>query len=157
MEFSYQETTEAGHHRIEHRQLWAVPLSKVPELPQASKWSGLASLVMVKRTRQLWNRTTTEVCFYISSLEADAARLARAIRSHWGIENSLHWVLDVTFAEDDSRIRQNHGPENIGLLRRLSVNLLKRETSKQSLKQKRYRAAMDNDFLVKVVTGESAQ
>ncbi|MGF1498192.1 MAG: ISAs1 family transposase [Elainellaceae cyanobacterium] len=90
IEFSYQETTEAGHHRIEHRQLWVVPLSQVPELPQASKWSGLASLVMVKRTRQLWNKTTTEVCFYISSLEADATRLARAIRSHRGIENSLH-------------------------------------------------------------------
>jgi predicted transposase YbfD/YdcC len=96
------------------------------------------------------------VCFYITSLAADAALLARAIRCHWGIENSLHWVLDVTFQEDQSRIRQGHGPENIGLLRRLSLNLLKREPSKQSLKQKRYRAAMDNDFLVKVLLANGA-
>jgi predicted transposase YbfD/YdcC len=82
--------------------------------------------------------------------------LARAIRCHWGIENSLHWVLDVTFQEDQSRIRQGHGPENIGLLRRLALNLLKREPSKQSLRQKRYRAAMDNDFLVKVLLANGA-
>jgi predicted transposase YbfD/YdcC len=151
IEFSHSDYTEAGHHRIEHRQVWAVPLSQVPGLPGHRKWKGLSTVVMVKRERQLWNKTTTEVCFYITSLAADAALLARAIRSHWGIENSLHWVLDVTFQEDRSRIRKGHGPENIGLLRRLSLNLLKREPSKQSLRQKRYRAAMDNDFLVKVL------
>jgi predicted transposase YbfD/YdcC len=151
IEHSYDDATEAGHHRIEHRQAWAVALSQVPGLVTRSKWRGLATLVMVKRKRQLWNKTTNEVCFYITSLAADATQLAQAIRAHWGIENSLHWVLDVTFKEDQSRIRAGHGPENIGLLRRLSLNLLKREASKQSLRQKRYRAAMDNDFLVKVL------
>ena len=153
LDYSYSTATEAGHHRIEHRQVWAVPLSQVPDLPTHQKWSGLATLVMVKRERQVWNKTTHEVCFYITSLVADASLLAQAIRSHWGIENSLHWVLDVTFQEDPSRIRSGHGPENIGLLRRLALNLLNREPSKQSLKQKRYRAAMDNDFVIQVLLG----
>ena len=156
IDVSYSECTEAGHHRIERRQVWAVPISQVPDLPNPSKWRGLATVVMVKRERRLWNKTTTEVCFYITSLAADATVLAQAIRSHWGIENSLHWILDVIFREDQSRIRNGHGPENMGLLRRLSLNLLKREPSKQSLTQKRYRAAMDNDFVVKVLLGHEA-
>jgi predicted transposase YbfD/YdcC len=156
IDVSYSECTEAGHHRIERRQVWAVPISQVPDLPNPSKWRGLATVVMVKRERRLWNKTTTEVCFYITSLAADATLLAQAIRSHWGIENSLHWILDVIFREDHSRIRTGHGPENMGLLRRLSLNLLKREPSKQSLTQKRYRAAMDNDFVVKVLLGHEA-
>jgi predicted transposase YbfD/YdcC len=156
LDYSYSSATESGHHRIEHRQVWAVPLSQVPTVPTHQKWSGLATLVMVKRERQLWNKTTYEVSFYITSLGADASLLAQAIRSHWGIENSLHWVLDVTFEEDSSRIRTGHGPENMGLLRRLTLNLLKRDPSKQSLKQKRYRAAMDNDFAIQVLLGHDA-
>jgi predicted transposase YbfD/YdcC len=156
IDVSYNESTEVGHHRIEHRQVWAVPSSQVPDLPNLSKWRGLTTVVMVKRERRLWNKTTIEVCFYITSLAADATLLAQSIRSHWGIENSLHWVLDVTFREDRSRIRNGHGPENIGLLRRLSLNLLKREPSKQSITQKRYRASMDNDFVVKVLLSHQA-
>jgi predicted transposase YbfD/YdcC len=156
LDYSYSTATEAGHHRIEHRQVWAVPLSQVPDLPTHRKWRGLATLVMVKRERQLWNKITHEVSFYITSLAADATLLAQAIRSHWGIENSLHWVLDVTFREDPSRIRTGHGPENMGLLRRLALNLLNREPSKQSLKQKRYRSAMDNDFVIQVLLGRDA-
>jgi predicted transposase YbfD/YdcC len=114
------------------------------------------TVVMVRSRRQLWNQTTTKVRFYISSLEADAHRHNRVIRSHWSIENSLHWVLDVTFNEDASRIRQGHAAENLGLLRRLSVNLLKREPSNQSLKMKRYRAAMDNNFLMKILAASAA-
>lgn len=156
IDVSYGECIEAGHHRIERRQVWAVPISQVPDLPNRDKWQGLATVVMVKRERRLWNKTTTDVCFYITSLAADATLLAQAIRSHWGIENSLHWILDVTFREDHSRIRTGHGPENMGLLRRLALNLLKREPSKQSLPQKRYRAAMDDDFVVKVLLGQEA-
>jgi predicted transposase YbfD/YdcC len=156
LEFSYSECTEAGHHRIEHRSCWAVPISQLPNLPNRSKWKGLTSVVMVKRERRLWNKTTTEVCFYITSLTADATVLATAIRSHWGIENSLHWVLDVTFGEDHNRLRTGHAPENVGLLRRLSLNLLKREPSKQSIAMKRYRAAMDNDFLLRVLVSPFA-
>jgi predicted transposase YbfD/YdcC len=156
IDVSYHQTVESGHHRLENRQIWAVPISQIPDLAIAAKWKGLATVVMVKRVRQLWNETTTEVCFYITSLGADAILLAGAIRSHWGIENSLHWVLDVTFGEDRSRIRNGHGPENIGLLRRLSLNLLKRDPSKHSLPKKRYLAAMDNDFATQLLLNHEA-
>ncbi len=152
IEVSYSETTEAGHHRIEHRSCWVVPISQVPNLPNQKKWKGLASIVMVRRRRILWNTETERVCYYITSLDANAASLAKAIRSHWGIENSLHWVLDVTFKEDQSRIRMGHGPENMALLRRLCVNLLKRHPSKDSIKIKRFRAALSHDFLMDLLT-----
>jgi len=146
IDVSYSATTEASHHRIEHRQVWVVPISQVPNLPNHKKWKGLASIVMVRRRRLLWNKETEQVCYYITSLDANAAFLAQAIRSHWGIENSLHWVLDVTFKEDRSRIRMGHGPENMTLLRRLCVNLIKRDKSKGSINMKRYRAALNNDY-----------
>ncbi|MGB5711455.1 MAG: ISAs1 family transposase, partial [Waterburya sp.] len=155
MEYSYHETLESGHHRIEMRQVWAVPVSQLPTLHRQSQWLGLTTVVMVRSQRQLWNKTTTNVRFYISSLEAAAQRHNQVIRSHWSIENSLHWVLDVTFNEDASRIRQGHAAENLGLLRRLSVNLLKREPSKQSPKMKRYKAGMDNDFLMKILAASA--
>ncbi len=156
IEYSYHETVEAGHHRIDNRQVWAVPVSQFPSLHRQGQWVGLSTIVMVRSRRQLWNKMTTEVRFYLSSLEADAQWHNRVIRSHWSIENSLHWVLDVTFNEDASRIRQGYAPENLGLLRRLSVNLLKREPSKQSLKMKRYKAGMDNNFLIKILAASAA-
>ena len=152
IDYSYSQKTEAGHHRIEHRQVWVVDLDQLPELSEAKKWKGLTSVVMVKRERQLWNKRTTEVCFYITSLEPDAVVLAQVIRAHWGVENSLHWVLDVTFQEDSSRIRRGHGPENMGLIRRLCINLLKRDTSKKSIAMKRYSAALNNDYALKVLS-----
>ena len=88
----------------------------------------------------------------MSSLSINAETIALALHSHWGIENSLHWTLDVTFCEDESGIRKQNSPENFALLRRLAINLLKQEkTSKQSLTMKRYRAAMDNNYLVKIL------
>ncbi len=154
---SYESTTEAGHHRIEHRQVWVVPISQVPNLPNQKKWKGLASIVMVRRRRLLWNTETDQVCYYITSLAADAASLATAIRSHWGIENSLHWVLDVTFSEDHSRIRRGHGPENMNLLRRLCVNLIKQDKTKGSINLKRYRAAMNNDYALTLLGIQNSQ
>jgi predicted transposase YbfD/YdcC len=157
IELTYHQTVEAGHHRIETRQVWAVPVSQLPPLHRQSQWLGLTSLIMVRSTRQLWNKTTTEVRFYLSSLAADAQRHNQVIRSHWSIENSLHWVLDVTFNEDASRVRQGYAAENLGLLRRLSVNLLKRETSKLSLKMKRYRAGMDKNFLMQILAASASE
>lgn len=130
-------------------------MSQLPPLHRQSQWLGLTTVVMVKRTRQLWNKTTTEVCFYVSSLQADAARHNQVIRSHWSVENSWHWVLDVTFNEDASRILKGQAPENLGLWRRLSVNLLKREPSKLSLAMKRYQAGMDNEFLLKILVASA--
>jgi predicted transposase YbfD/YdcC len=124
-----------------------VDVSEFPPLHNQALWTGLKTLVMVIRERRLWNKTTREVHFYLSSLASDAEKIAGAIRSHWGIENTLHWTLDVTFSEDQSRIRQENSPENFALLRRLALNLLKQETTfKGSLKMKRYRAAMDNNY-----------
>jgi predicted transposase YbfD/YdcC len=137
--------------------VWAVPVSQLPPLHRQSQWLGLTTVVMVRSTRQLWNGTTTQVRFYLSSLDADAQRHNQVIRSHWSIENSLHWVLDVTFNEDASRIRQGYAAENLGLLRRLSVNLLKRESSKLSLKMKRYKASMDKNFLLQILAASAAE
>lgn len=157
IEHQFTATLESGHHRTEHRQLWAVPITQLPPLPRQSQWVGLTTVVMVRRTRQLWNKTTTEVHFYLSSLAPDAVRHAQVIRSHWSVENSLHWVLDVTFNEDASRIRQGYAAENMALLRRLSVSLLKREPSKMSLTMKRYTAALDHTFLLKILAASAPE
>jgi predicted transposase YbfD/YdcC len=157
IEHQVTETLESGHNRTEHRQLWAVPLTQLPPLPRQSQWVGLTTVVMVRRTRHLWNKTTTEVHFYLSSLAPDAGRHAQVIRSHWSVENSLHWVLDVTFNEDASRIRQGYASQNMALLRRLCVSLLKREPSKMSLAMKRYTAALDNDFLLRILAASIAE
>ncbi|MBX2863809.1 MAG: ISAs1 family transposase [Leptolyngbyaceae cyanobacterium MAG.088] len=149
---THDQRVEAGHHRREHRQVWAVPLSQMGPLHEIGQWRGLRTLVLVKRVRHLWNKTTEEVMFYLSSLPCDAARLGRVIRAHWGIENQLHWVLDVTFGEDASRIRSGHAPENMCLLRRLAIGVLNQETSnKRSLRHKTKQAAMSPDYMIKVL------
>lgn len=84
--------------------------------------------------------------YYISSLPADAERIAVAVRSHWGIENRVHWVLDVSFSEDESRIRKGHSPENVGVLRRIALNLVRQDERRGSLKQKRKRAGWDDTY-----------
>lgn len=110
------------------------------------------TIVRVVRTRHLWNKTTQEVMFYLSSLPPDAQQLGQAIRQHWSIENQLHWVLDVTFGEDASRVRKGNAPENLALLKRWSINLLNQETSfKRSTRQKAKRASMDIKYLLKVL------
>ena len=153
IEHSYYQTTESGHGRIEIRQYWSVPISKLGGLTNQEQWSCLQSVGMVVCERRLWNKTTLEVRFYISSLKSDAKVLAQAVRSHWGIENSLHWVLDVTFDEDASRIRKDNAPENFAILRHIALNLLSRDkTVRGSISMKRYRAGLDNKYLAKVIT-----
>ena len=150
--YSHEARFEAGHDRRETRKVWAVPLGAMGDLYQIAQWSGLKTIVMVSRVRRLWNKTTREVMFYLSSLPCDAVRIARAIRAHWGIENQLHWVLDVTFKEDASRIRKGFGAENFSLLRRMAISLLNQETStKRSLRQKTKRAAMNRDYMLDVL------
>ena len=155
-EHSYYQQIEGGHHRVEKRQIWTVAVSELPSLHNQSLWTGLKTVVMVVSERRLWNKTTTEVRFYLSSLVSNAEKISQAIRSHWGIENSLHWTLDVTFCEDKSRIRKDNSPENFALLRRLAINLLKQEKGfKGSLKMKRYLAGMDNNYLVQILNSAS--
>ena len=152
IEHSYDARVEAGHHRGETRRIWCVPVAQLGELYQREQWAGLKTVVIVERTRRLWNDTSHEVQFYLSSLEADAVKIGRVIRQHWGIENQLHWTLDVTFGEDSSRVRRGHGPENLGLLRRLALNVLNQEQSfKGSVASKRRRAGWNNDYLLKIL------
>ena len=156
IEHSGDNRVESGHHRRETRRVWAVPVSVMGSLHQIGQWANLQTMVMVKRVRRLWNKTTRETMFYMSSLPCDAQRIGRAIRIHWGIENQLHWVLDVTFGEDVSRIRTAHAPQNMALLRRLAISILNQETSKQrSIRQKAKRAAMSPDYMLEVLVADT--
>ena len=144
-----EHTTEAGHHRIEIRKYWAFSLSQLPPLHESSQWSGFQTVIAVERIRHLRTKTTHEIQFYLSSLSNDSSQIPRAIRQHWGVENSLHWVLDVTFNEDACRVRSLHAPHNLALVRRFALNILNCEhTFKGSLKQKSKRAAMDNRYML---------
>lgn len=152
VEVSYDEQVEKGHHRIEKRQIWCVPVSQLLPLHNQQDWLGLQCVVMVVRVRHLWNKTTREVQFYLTSLDSDARKLGQAIRVHWGIENGLHWTLDVTFQEDNCRVRTAHAPQNLAILRRIALNALNREQSfRRSTRQKSNRAAMDNNYMLTVL------
>lgn len=152
VELDHERKVEKGHHRIEKRQVWAIPVSAFGGLYQQQQWSGLKTIVVVERIRHLWNKTTKEVQFYLSSLPADAQLNGHAIRKHWGIENQVHWTLDVSFGEDDCRIRSGKSPHNFALLRRWGLNILNQEkTLKRSTRQKSKRAAMNNDYMIAVL------
>lgn len=115
------------------------------------KWSGLRSIGRVVREVECDGKQTRETSYYIGSMEPKVSVFSESVRSHWGIENSLHWVMDVVFGEDRSRIRAGHAAENMSFLRRFVTTLLKRDTSKSSLKQKRKEAAWDTKFLEKLL------
>jgi predicted transposase YbfD/YdcC len=152
VKMSYDSRTEKGHHRIENRQVWAVSITQLGGLYKQEQWAGLHTIVIVERVRHLWNKITHEVQFYLSSLPVDAQLNGRAIRQHWGIENQVHWSLDVTFNEDKSRIRSLNSPQNFALVRRLALNAVNTETTLQrSLRQKIKRAAMNNDYMMQIL------
>lgn len=147
---SVYETVEKGHGRWEQRRYYVS--DDLSKLRRDAPWRGLRSVVMVERVREVDGERTRERRYFITSLPADAARLAEAVRGHWQVENSLHWVLDVTFAEDRSRVRKGHGAFNFGVLRRLATNLLAQETdSGLPMSRKRLRAGWDNDYLKHVL------
>jgi len=153
VEHTYTQTVNKGHGRIEIRQCWALSDPRALEvLGHHEGWRKLTSLVMVQRERRHGDRSQTETAYFISSLPPDADRLLRAVRHHWRIENTLHWVLDVIFHEDDARLRIGHGAENFAILRRMVLNLLRRHPAKLSLKRKRFKAALDTDFLFELLT-----
>ena len=148
---AYQ-TINKGHGRIEIRRHWL--LSSVEYLIDAQLWSGLKRVGLIESERRIKGQLPTiERRYYLLSLDGGVERFAQAVRSHWGIENQLHWCLDVAFNEDDSRIRSGHAPENIALIRHIALNLLSKETSfKAGKKAKRLKAGWDNDYLAKVLT-----
>ncbi|MCC0179789.1 ISAs1 family transposase [Waterburya agarophytonicola K14] len=128
---------EAGHHRIEKRCFISVPADQVFDSNRLKQWKGLQTLIVEQSSpkgyrfayRQLWNKTTYSTRFFLSSLACDFTEFPNSIRSHWGVENQLHWCLDVIFSEDASRIRKDHAPQNMTLLKRLAFNLLRQDTS----------------------------
>jgi len=153
MRMDFHRTTHKTSGRIEIRQCWVVSDPVAFEyIRHYDGWPDLNSLIRVERERRDGDKVTRDTAYYISSLKADAATILEATQHHWAIENSFHWVLDVTFSEDDSRIRSGESAENMALLRAVALNLLKQDTSKSSLRQKRFRAAMDNDFLLHLLT-----
>ena len=141
------QTVNKDHGRIEIRRCQALRDARLLASFQAQGWTDLQTLLRLQRERRFADRVETETAYYISSLATDAARLLTATRSHWQIENQLHWVLDVVFREDDARIREGNAAENMAVLRHVSLNILKKDTSKGSVRTKRYRAALDTTFL----------
>jgi predicted transposase YbfD/YdcC len=155
VECDYYKTVDQGHGRVETRECWSTSdpeyLSYIATL---AEWRGLQSITMVQAERQLGDQRTVTRRYFISSLTSDAKLLLQTVRGHWGIENKVHWVLDIAFREDDCRIRKGNGAENFAVLRHIALNLLRRETSaKRSLKGKRKKAAWDEQYLLKVLTG----
>ena len=129
-------------------------LSDIKELIDPdNQWEKLHSIGLIKSVRIVQGKTTIETRYYISSLLNDAQKLGESIRSHWEIENSLHWLLDAGFREDDCRIRKDNAPQNFAIIRHISLNLLNQEkTSKKKKKNKRLRAGWDDGYLTKILT-----
>jgi predicted transposase YbfD/YdcC len=148
-------TRETNRGRTERREYTVLP---VPEtLSGRSDWQGLQTLVMVLRITQVEGREKGEVSYFLSSLPPKVKTLAKFIRQHWSIESSLHWVLDVTFSEDKSRIRKQHAPQTSALLRRMAVSILQGDTSlKDSIRGKRYRACLSTNNLERILLSFAA-
>lgn len=154
---TFERTVDKDHGRIEIRECWAVsgqePLSF---LRDDQAWPKLSTIVMIMSERRQGNKVERKTRYYISSLTADAQRLLEAKRAHWGIENSLHWLLDVAFHEDDRRARQGHSAHNFAILRRIALNLLKQEkTAKGGIVAKRLQAGWNDAYLLKVLASPS--
>lgn len=154
--FDVHETVEKDHGRIETRRY--VSIAALDWLPGKDQWRDLQSVGMVIATREINGVVTTAVRYYLSSLAVCALTLAKAVRGHWSVENSCHWVLDVVFREDDSRVRTGHAAENLGLVRRLANSLLQQEkTAKIGIQNKRLKAARNTEYLLKVVNVQEIQ
>ena len=145
------ETVEKSHGRIETRRVTAT--ADIGWLQATHKWPGLKSAVMIESTRENQGKCEREVRFYISSMPADAKRQGEAVRAHWGIENGLHWVMDMVFRDDECRIRKANAPANFATVKHMASNLLRRAPGKDSLRVKRKLAAWNNDYLAALVTG----
>lgn len=144
------ETVEKGHGRIEIRKCEVY--SKIDLLEDIDKWTGFKSVIKITAQREIKDKRTSETRHYISSLNHSAKDFNKYIRQHWGVENNLHWVLDMTFREDEQRKRNKYAAQNFAVIRKIALNLLKKEgSSKLSLKTKRLKAGWDNKFLMKIL------
>lgn len=147
-ELAFTETVDKGHGRLETRRYWQS--DKLDWFAERKQWEGLQSVGVVEAVREVGGQRTVERRYYLSSLSVEVQRFARAVRSHWAIENQLHWVLDVNFGEDQSRARSGYASENLATLRRWALNLIKadQQKAKRSLKGRMKAAGWDNRYLL---------
>jgi len=154
-EVAYHQTVNKGHGRIEIRQCWAIDDPDIiAYINDYKSWENLTCIVKVTSERRLLDtgKIETDTRYFISSLEADAQQLLHAVRAHWQVENSLHWVLDMAFHEDDSRVRKDHAPENFAVMRQFALNLIKQDDSLDvGIKAKRKRAGWDQRYLIQLL------
>lgn len=141
---------EKSRGRHETSEVWVT--NELDWLPQKEEWEGLKSLVCLKSTRIVKDKKTVEFRYYISSLTGDAWKIGHAIRSHWAIENKLHWQLDVSYGEDDCKVRKDNGAENFSVIRRVTLNLLKADKkTKAGIKNKRSKAGWDKGYMLQIL------
>jgi len=153
IDHDFYQSVDADHGRIETRRCWCLPVTS--DVTTASQWAGIQSIALIEGERKIGDKTTIERRYFISSLEVDAKRIAKSVRAHWGIENSLHWVLDVTFNEDQMRTRKDNGPQVRAVLNHAAINICKMNTTrKASIRRKRNIAAWEPDFLTELITNK---
>jgi predicted transposase YbfD/YdcC len=147
----YEAEIEKAHGRIEKRRYWQMDIRKWKEM--ATTWKDLKTIAIVESEREVNEKISLEIRYYISSLELNVQKISDVIRQHWSIENKLHHCLDVTWKEDQSRIRMGNATENLAILRRTALNLLRRETSlpRESIKGRMEIAGWSEEYLMKVL------
>lgn len=150
--YDHHTTVDADHGRLETRHYWLT--SDIECVGVKGSWANITSIGLVESHVEVGGEVSIEQRYFLTSLPCDAVCFAHAVREHWGVENALHWVLDVSFREDDCRIRKDHGAQNMAVLRHMALNLLRRESGhKRGIKARRKRAGWDRDYLFQVLTG----
>ncbi len=154
--YTYDEVTDVdkGHGRIEVRKAWVISAPDILcHLRGFQRWPHLRSVIKIQSERYLSSGNSCEIRYFISSLDRPASAILHAVRTHWSIENSCHWVLDIAFREDESRLRKDNGAQNFALLRHIALNALKQESSLHiGIKNKRLRAGWDHNYLMQVLS-----
>lgn len=150
VECDYADHIDDGHGRVAERRCWVI---KKYISERTKEWKGLSSIVMIESTRSVDGKTTIEYRYYITSSSQDAKKILHSTREHWGVENSLHWVLDIAFREDEKRIRKGSGAANFSILRHIALNLLRKDSSKLGIPNKMLKAGWSDTYREKLLSG----